>query len=493
MKKFLYWSIMNYKKYVDELLLFIFISTFLMYFIVTQSYEMLFHFVIEHEQHGSKMLVFFPILLALVCIVYALKKYFDLAANNKLLLSSYMIDKLTGLNNREAFLYRLKNSGKHSVILLNIIDFKSINKTFGFREADVLLIKVAKKLEVVVKKISGLKLYRVFGDEFGLMCEPGINLKELSQNIRNAFEEDCLFFQENALHLSLNITYSQTSPELLTASIAMQECKENLEKYILSFESIEEHVKENSNSLEMLKVIKDAISDDTIVPVYHSIVNNKTLEVFKYETLARIRKKNNELISPFYFIELSKKFKLYPEITKSIIQKAFDDFANSTYNFSVNFSYIDIHNPEILSFFYSLLEENKETSKRLTIEILETENIGSYEELLSFRQRIKEYGCKLAIDDFGSGYSNWVYILKLQPDYIKLDGSLIENLLDSNNNKTLVETIVRFAKENNIKTIAEFVSSKELSEIVIDLGIDFSQGYFYSTPQELTKLDNQIK
>ncbi|NQY24367.1 MAG: bifunctional diguanylate cyclase/phosphodiesterase [Campylobacteraceae bacterium] len=484
---------MNYKKYVDELLLFVFISSFFIYFISTQSHELLLNFVMEYESHGSKILIFLPILLAFVCIVYAIKKYFDLAKNNKLLLTAYMIDNLTGLNNREAFLHRLKNSDKHSVILLNIIDFKSINKTFGFREADVLLIKVAKKLEKVVKKISGLKLYRVFGDEFGLMCEPGINLKELSQNIRNSFEDECLFFQENALHLSLNITYSQTSPELLTASIAMQECKENLEKYILSFESIADHVKENSNNLEMLKVIKDAISDNTIIPVYHSIVNNKTQKVFKYETLARIRKKNQELISPFHFIELSKKFKLYPEITKSIIQKAFDDFSNTSFNFSVNFSYIDIHNPEILSFFYELLENNQETASRLTIEILETENIGSYEELLSFRERIKEYGCKLAIDDFGSGYSNWVYILKLQPDYIKLDGSLIENLLDSNNNKTLVKTIVRFAKENNIKTIAEFVSSKELSEIVIDLGIDFSQGYFYSRPQELDKLEHVIK
>jgi EAL domain-containing protein (putative c-di-GMP-specific phosphodiesterase class I) len=197
---------------------------------------------------------------------------------------------------------------------------------------------------------------------------------------------------------------------------------------------------------------------------------------------------NNELLSPFFFIELSKKFKLYPNITKNIIEKAFNDFKDMDYGFSINFSYIDINNEEILEFFYKKLEENKETAKKLTIEILETENIGSYSELVIFRNKIKEYGCSLAIDDFGSGYSNWIDILNLQPDYIKIDGSLIQNLLTNQGNINLVKTIVTFAKDNNFKTIAEFVSNEELSILVRELGIDYSQGFFFAQPELIEDL-----
>lgn len=474
---------MNNIKYIDELiatLSFIIVSTF---FMTENLYDLLIHLLTDHisSETDELFLIFFT--FSSITALYAFKKYIDLRKSNQNLLSSYTSDKLTKLGNREAFLLEIQNRKNINVVLLNIIDFQSVNKSYGYRDADILLVNIAKKLDNIVSKETKSKLYRIQGDEFAFICNKDDKIDETCQNIKDNFEEKTIFFKDNLIHLSVNVSYSSTKPILLTATIAMQECKNSLDSHIISYDNFSYDSQENKNSLEMLRVIKDAITQDSIIPVYHAIINNKTKKVHKYETLARIKQANNVLLSPFHFIELSKKFKLYPEITKSIIKKAFHDFEHMDVNFSINFSYIDIHNPKILEYFYNTLEENKQTAKRLTIEILETENIDSYEELLNFRDKIKKYGCKLAIDDFGAGYSNWINILKLKPDYIKLDGSLIEDLLLNKDNISLVQTIVSFAKTNNIKTIAEYVSSAELAVLVNELGIDFSQGFHYARPE----------
>ncbi|MGE3593459.1 MAG: EAL domain-containing protein [Arcobacter sp.] len=101
--------------------------------------------------------------------------------------------------------------------------------------------------------------------------------------------------------------------------------------------------------------------------------------------------------------------------------------------------------------------------------------------------KVRKLGCKIAIDDFGSGYSNFEYLIRLNADYIKIDGSLIKDILINKNNQEIVITIVDFAKRQGFKTIAEFVSSKEIFEKVKELGIDYAQGYYINEPKLLIK------
>ena len=97
---------------------------------------------------------------------------------------------------------------------------------------------------------------------------------------------------------------------------------------------------------------------------------------------------------------------------------------------------------------------------------------------------MKKYNCKIAIDDFGSGYSNLNHIINLDIDYIKIDASIIKNIDKDENSEHIVKLLVEFSKKLGIKTIAEFVSSKEIFEKVKKLGIDYSQGYYFSEPQK---------
>jgi len=460
-------------KYIDETIA---ITIFILLYLVIISNL----FGIGNEKYNKNIILFS--LFCFITSLYLLRKNLTLSQNRKNLLKFYRLDKLTGLENRESFLNDRKENLDSYVIILNIIDFKTINKTLGFENADLFLREISNKLLITIEKNTNSKLYRLYGDEYGFFYN-GDNIFSTCTKIKNEFEDDIIEFDNKNFHVGLNIGYSNIAPRFYTASVALSECKKNLNKNILSYDESKYDSGKKEETLNMLMIVKNAILEDKIVPVYHAIIDNNTGKIFKYETLARIKQENGELLSPFLFIELSKKFKLYPNITKTIIDKAFNDFKDRKHGFSINFSYIDINNEEILKYFYKKLDENKQTAKRLTIEILETENIASYSELSLFRNKIRKYGCFLAIDDFGSGYSNWIDILKLQPDYIKIDGSLIQNLLKDEANVNLVKTIVSFANDNNFKTIAEFVSDEELSKLVKELGIDYSQGFFFAKPE----------
>jgi len=471
-------------KFLDEILA---TGTFLVLtplFIYLDTFDVIYEFTRTHEDFEIDDIFILLFLFSAITSFYAWKKNIDLKRKEKKLINNFKHDKLTSLENREAMMEASDKNKNSFVVLINIIDFKTINKTLGFIESDKILVKISQELSSILESLLDTKLYRLYGNEFGFLCPDTKDIQIVCQEIKDGFEDLSIEHMNNGFTFSINMAYSNASPRLLNATMAMEKSKSSLNPDIIEG-SVGIDYKKNIETLNTLKLVKDAILTDRIVPVFQGIVDNQTGKIDKYETLVRIIKDDGSLLSPYFFIDLSKKFKIYPSITKIVITKAFEHFNGKDSNFSINFSYIDIHNKEVLDYFYNILANNKETAKHLTIEILETENIANYTELIEFKNKIETYGCSLAIDDFGAGYSNLVAILKLKPDFIKIDGSLIENLFDDNN-MSLVKTIVQFAQENNIKTIAEFVSSEELAVLVKKLDIDYSQGYYYCQPEILS-------
>ena len=191
--------------------------------------------------------------------------------------------------------------------------------------------------------------------------------------------------------------------------------------------------------------------------------------------------KNNNTIPPLEFLTISKKTKLYPHITAEVIHQACNMFKDRKERFSVNLSIDDIKDANTVQEIIKTIIKTK-TASRIIFEILESEGIENYEEVINFITQIKALGAEIAIDDFGTGYSNFEHVLKLNVDYIKIDGSLIKGMSENNKHKIIVETIVDFAKKVGSKTIAEFVSDEATFSIVKGIGIDFSQGYYTGKP-----------
>ncbi len=230
--------------------------------------------------------------------------------------------------------------------------------------------------------------------------------------------------------------------------------------------------------------ISKAIEKDFVIPVFQPIVNiNK--EIVKYEVLMRIVEYNNGkevLLSPYLFLKEAIKTKQYDILMKIIINKSFEIMQNKNCDFSINLSFRDVYNKNLINFLKEKINENKSLANRLIIEILESDEIDDVNLMNEFILEFKSFGVKIAIDDFGTGYSNYSRIISLNPDFIKIDGSLIKYINKDKKSYTIVKSIINYAKEESIKTIAEFVHSKEIFDIVKELSVDEFQGFYFSEP-----------
>ena len=154
---------------------------------------------------------------------------------------------------------------------------------------------------------------------------------------------------------------------------------------------------------------------------------------------------------------------------------------NANASFTINLSYLDFNNAEICD---KLIHEINRLNvrERLTVEILESEQIKDIDVVNEFVFKLKKLGVLIAIDDFGSGFSNFDNILNFDVDFIKIDGSLIANI-HNKKHRVILECIIRICKELNIKTIAEYISDAKIMQVAKNIGVDYFQGYFFHKPE----------
>lgn len=240
---------------------------------------------------------------------------------------------------------------------------------------------------------------------------------------------------------------------------------------------------EQTKLVEDIVLLKNSVENLDIEPYVQAIFDAKTLKLSKYECLMRlIDTKNNKVHSVFPYLNTAKKIKLYENMMQIMIEKSINMFCGEDIEFSINLSYEDIENKTFREYIYKKIEDCP-SSKNIIFEILESDFIEDFSIVESFAVKVREYGCKIAIDDFGSGFSSMENILNLKPEIIKIDGSLIKNIDKSAESKTIVKNIVNMAKELNAKTVAEYVHSKEVLEIIQELGLDFAQGFYLAQPK----------
>ena len=395
-------------------------------------------------------------------------------------------DPLTDLQNRRKLTEKLEKQKSSFLMIINIDSFQEFNDLYGDQVGDLILKEFALFLKESVPAHD--MIYRLHSDEFAYLCEDEIDLKEfmsfaaiLSEEIsQKSFSID----EKGQVSLTATIGVSYGMDSLLTnADIALTLAKKSRKNYLF-YEDSMAMVKEYEKNISWTKRLKKAIDDDKIVPLFQPIVDAKTQQIVKYESLIRMVDEHGQYIAPIYFLELAKKNKLYHQLTKIMIEKTFQKFKDLPYEVSINLSVEDIRNKEINAFIIEQLK-NSSVGNRIVFEILESDGIENFDEVLEFINHVKQYGVKIAIDDFGTGYSNFDYLMRLKIDFIKIDGSMIKNIDTDNNSQMITQTIVEFAKRMKIKTIAEFVCSRDVFEKIKNLDVDFAQGYYFGAPKEL--------
>ena len=393
-------------------------------------------------------------------------------------------DELTSLPNRQKLLKDLKTCINPKLAIINIDRFKDINSSYGMEVGDRILKEFAKKL-LIFKSIN-LNIYRISGDIFAFMAFGNFKIEELYKtcsNLNILCDREGFVIDDNSFDISFTIGMADCDEKLLThAEIALYWAK----KINIDIGIFDEEIpiyKELKGNIELTKDIKQALKDDNILMYAQKIIDNKSSDV-KYEILMRMKLSDKRILSPFVFLEHAKRARLYPLMTKKIIEKACKYFEDKEMIFSINLMIEDIKNEKTVDFLFTKLIETN-LANRVILEIVESEGIEKFEEVGDFIKKAKALGCKVAIDDFGTGYSNFEYIIKLNVDFIKIDGSLIKNIHIDDNVRLTVSTIVNFAKVLGIQTVAEYVHCQEVQNVVESLGIDFSQGYLFHEPEHL--------
>jgi len=393
---------------------------------------------------------------------------------------------LTGLPNRRSLLHDINYYENGALLIINIDDFKEINDFFGHSVGDNILISFAQKLSEIITKEHESTLVHLAGDEFALFFLQKPAKKEFINFINSLLKniEKIIFTHENnelTIRVTIGATY-QAIEALEKADIALKSAKKQGKDFLIYDETLNVE-QQYKNNMEWTKKLNWAIENDKIQPFFQPIYDNKTNRIVSAECLIRLLDKDNKIISPYYFLTIAKKSKLYSKLTKIMIQKSCQYFEHLDCDFSINLSVEDILDIDIVNYISkSILQYN--VANKIILELLETEEIENYEEVSSFIFEMKSLGCRIAIDDFGSGYSNFEYLLKLNIDYIKIDGSLIKNLETDKNTLIVVETIVDFAQKLNIKIIAEYVHNEGVYNKVKELGIDRSQGFYLAEPKD---------
>lgn len=394
-----------------------------------------------------------------------------------------MTDTLTGFGNRFALVTALPTIQHPALALIDIDHFSEINDFYGQRIGD----EVIKELSNILKSMSGVKmnLYRLSGDVFALMCDQ-INREvflTLIHEIAAEIRSKPLIIEEKLIPLetTIGISFEHTDKVFATADMALTIGKKQKRPFMVYADEFSLE-KEYENNIHWALKIKNALNDDRIIIHYQPIINNNTGIIKKYEVLVRLIDEDGTIISPYKFLDIAKKSKQYHAITKKVIEKAFKKFEMEKVFFSINLTLEDILSIDCNSYFFTMLD-NYNVQGRVVIELVESEGIENFEEVITFITRAKKYGCTIAIDDFGTGYSNFEYLLRLKPNFIKIDGSLIKQIHKDNDSLEVVKTIVDFAKRTGIKTIAEFVSDEDIYNVVKKLDIDYSQGYYFGEPK----------
>jgi len=399
------------------------------------------------------------------------------------LFSRYFTDHLTSLPNMYQLRKDLENDSELGLVILNIDNFKTINNFYGFVVGDYVIESVGKYLK---DNIVNYTVYKLSGDEFALLIDDSMgfyDLKEYMSKLYESIKNIIIKYQDIDIYIDFTLASSShvDSYDLFSkVSMALQYAKETRVPFWI-YEDRMDFESEYERNLKLSGLVRNAVEESRIVPYYQPIIDNKTSKIVKYECLARLLDENDKVLSPVLFIPVAKKIKAYNTVTKIIIEKSFATFEENDLEFNINLSIEDIMNHDIFKFIIDKLKSSQ-AATRVTFELLESEAVQDFKKVERFIGEVKRYGAKIAIDDFGSGYSNFSYLTKMKPDYIKIDGSLIENIDVDKNSLIIVETIVSFAKKLGIKTVAEYVHSSIVMDVVNSLGIDYSQGFYIDEP-----------
>ncbi len=410
-------------------------------------------------------------------------------------------DEVTGLLNKKGFeeaacrnLSRMEN--EQYLVLFNIEQFKVVNTVYGTATGDRVLASVA---EMLSKSEYRLKyLARLDADVFAALID-GVDeeVERLIATICNKIDETKIFIDEKSLSVktragvvNLNSKEKTIADYLYAAELALDSAKEDGRQLII-YKRGNTSLLKKRHQLTQVENIKNALKEDRF-ELYCQRIQPLSGNELHYEILVRMLGVSGEIIPPDDFIPVAERFNLMIQVDRWVIKNTFKLLCKNEYReistnckWGVNLSGMTISDNGFHDYVSDCLREYKFPPANLYFEITETAAIKNFHNCTIFMDKINSMGVQFALDDFGSGLSSFSYLKKLSIDYLKIDGSLVKDIVSSRLDQTMVSSIANIAKVLNVKTIAEYVENDLILEMLKNMNIDYAQGYGIMKPQPL--------
>jgi len=381
--------------------------------------------------------------------------------------------------------YEKINFTDYYIALADIDFFKRINDIYGHKIGDEILNSIIKR---IAQRLSKDDIFIQYGGEEFLFLISKKNLskkefKEKMEEIRALVESLNIRIKDETLKVTISIgafihTNLATSLQdaIQKADSALYESKHNGKNRVSYFDISKKRVIYRER-------LKDLIENNNLICYYQPIKSLKDFSTHHYEALFRLKDKD-KLIYPNEILPELENSYFYSRISMKVIEYNVNLLnQDSNFRVSINLTSDDLVNESIIN---RLLKSYK-VADRMLIEILETKNVD-YTKLEKSIQRLKPYGYKICIDDYGSGYSNLSHLLNLSIDYLKIDGSIIKNIYHDKKSHALMLALSIFCKQNGISIIAEFVENREIIDTLRKFKIEYGQGYYFDKPKPYNQL-----
>ncbi|HVX31948.1 MAG TPA: EAL domain-containing protein [Solirubrobacterales bacterium] len=410
-------------------------------------------------------------------------------------------DPLTALLNRRAFRARLdtyanfsaRYGGRGAVMVVDVDGLKAVNDRLGHQQGDNLIRRVAATLRERVRATDIVA--RLSGDEFAVLMpqtdvEGAVQLGEdLRVEVADAFAGDP---ELAGASISVGITMFGAESDggaeavLAAADQAMYRAKAEGRNRIALFEAPAEAMAD-ARRLTTSAKIRNALTQNRLRLATQPIASLADGAIERFELLLRMRGEMGELLPASSFIGVAERTGMIQELDRWVVGQAFDllelrQRAGDPVRLHVNLSGASLTDISVLEYIERRLDEGEVDPSRCTFEITQTARVEDLETAAAFADRLTEFGCEVAIDDYGAGFGPFEYIKRFPFDVIKIDGAFVRDLAHNDADQLTVQAIVGIAHGLGKTTIAEFVEDEETAALLRGYGVDMAQGYQIGAP-----------
>ena len=421
-------------------------------------------------------------------------------------------DALTGLANRREFEYRLEQvlhptgpqqSGRHALMFLDLDQFKLVNDTCGHAAGDELLRHICALLQSDLRE--GDTLARLGGDEFGILLEncPAAVAEKIAESLRHTVQSLHFVWKGRPFMTTISIglvhlghTPTTLETSLRAADMACYMAKEKGRNRVQVYHADDSELSLRFGEMAWVQRLHMALEENRfclyaqeISPLGHTDGGNGHIEI-----LLRLHDEAGRMILPDSFIPAAERYGLMTSLDRWVVENVFKIIARCLQErpdrpmamCAINLSGITIGDDDFLGFLREKFHTYTIPPGMICFEITETSAIANLGSAIRFINELKALGCLFSLDDFCAGMSSFAYLKHLPVDFLKIDGSFVKDMLDDPINRAMVEVINHIGHVMGKRTIAEFVETPHIEQALLEIGVDYAQGYLIERPQLFT-------